>query len=105
MWKNRVELVGAESEGLCRFAAEGILQEFFVTFRAKIETQLLVHVIADQVVVGVFQGFENVLNFLEVIAVVFVLAGGSRIKGGIDFDFDYIAEIIFRIQISLAQIA
>jgi hypothetical protein len=98
-------LIRTESEGLCDFAAEGILQKFFATFRAEIETQLPVYVIADLVVVGVFQGFENVLNFLEVIAVVIVLADGSRIKGGIDFYFDNIAKIIFRIQISLAQIA
>ena len=81
------------------------MQEFFAAFRAEIETQLLVHVVADQVVVGVFQGFQNILNFLEVVAVVFVFAGGIRIIGGIDFDFDDIAEIDFRIEFSLAHIA
>ena len=103
--KNDVVLVRAESEGFCGFAAEGILQEFFAAFRAEIETQLLVHVVADLVVVGVIQAFENILNFLEVVAVVIVFAGGGRIKGGIDFDFDDVSQIVFRIEISLAQIA
>jgi hypothetical protein len=98
-------LIGAEAEGFCGFAAEGIFQEFFAAFGAEIESQLLVNVVAYLVVVGVFKAFQDVLNFLEVVAVVFVFSGGRGIKRSIDFDFNYIAEIVFAVELSLAQIA
>jgi len=97
--------VCAEAEGFRDFAAEGIFQKFFTAFGAEIEAELLIYVFADLIVIGVFQGFEDILNFLEVVAVVFVLTRGCRIKGCVDFHFHDIAEIFMRIQIPLAQIA
>jgi hypothetical protein len=85
--------------------AQGILEELLSALGAEVESQLLIHVGADLIVFDVFQALENVLDFLEVIAVVFFFAGGRRIQGGIDFHFDYVSQIIFRIEIPLAQIA
>ena len=39
--------------------------ELLAAFRAEIETQLLIDVVADLVACGVFQAFENVLDLFE----------------------------------------
>ena len=95
-------LIRAEAEGFCGFAAEGIFEKFFAAFGAEIKTYLLIYVFAYLVVVGIVETLEDVLNFLEVVAVVFVLVCGCRIEGGIDFDFNDVAKIIFRIEFAFA---
>jgi hypothetical protein len=85
--------------------AQGVLDELAAALGAEVEAELLVDVVADVIVVNVVQVFEDVLNFLEVVAVFFIFAAGRRIEGGVDFHLDHVTEVVFRIEIPLAQIA
>jgi hypothetical protein len=85
--------------------AQGVLEKLLAAFGTEVEAQLLINVGADLIVFGVFQAFEDVLDFLEVIAVLFGVVVGRRIQSGVDFHLDHVTEIIFRIELPLAQIA
>ncbi len=86
------------------FAAQGILDEFATAFGAKIESQLLVDIVADLIVVGVIKTFQNILYLFEMIAIVVGVIGGCRIKRGVDLDFDDVTEIVLGIKFPLAQV-
>ena len=47
---------------------------------------------------------EDVLDFFKMVAVV-VFAGSRRIKGGVEFHLDDVAQIFFRVEFPFAQIA
>jgi hypothetical protein len=85
--------------------AQGILDESPAALRAEVEAELLIDVVADGLVGGVVQALENVLDFLEVIAVRFIFVVGRRIEGGVDFHLDHVSKVVFRIEVPLAQIA
>jgi hypothetical protein len=75
---------------------ERILEVGVAAISTEIVSLLLIDVVADAVVLGVIEAVENVLDLLQVIALVFDLVL-ERIEGSVDFDADYISEFAFRI--------
>jgi hypothetical protein len=96
--------VAAEPERLDGLAAQGVLDELAATVGTEIESQLLIDVVADLVAGGIFHAFQNVLDFFQVVAVVFVAIRGRRIERGVNLDFYYVTEIILWIKFPLAQV-
>jgi hypothetical protein len=96
--------VVAEVEGLDGFAAQRVLAEPPPALGAEVEAEALEDVVADLVVFGVFEAFQQVLDFPEVIAVSFFFHDHG-IEGGADFDLHHVAEILIGIQLPPAQIA
>jgi hypothetical protein len=99
-------LVGAEFERLGgnRLASQGVLNELSAAFGTKIKSQLLINVVADLIAGRILHAFQDVLDLLEMIAVVFIAIGRRWIERGENFDFDDIAKIILRIELPLAPI-
>jgi hypothetical protein len=88
----------------CRDApAKRIVQESLTTFGTEIEAPLLIDIVADFIALGVIESFEDILDFLEVITILVQFHVG-RIKGCIDFHFDDIPQITFRIERPVAAV-
>jgi hypothetical protein len=92
----------AELEELDGFAPERVLDELFVTRRAQVEAQLLVDIRADLIAIGLFELFEDVMDFLHVVALVTLLVDRHRIERRIDLHLDDVAKVLFRIEFPMA---
>jgi hypothetical protein len=103
--QNFAESVFAETESLGDLSPEWIPNEFFAAFGTEIETQFLIHLVADFVAGRIVHAFENFLDFFEVVAVFIVAVFSGGIEGGVDFDFDNVTKIVVWIEFTLAQIA
>jgi hypothetical protein len=101
-----IYLVGAELERLGgnRLASQGVLDELSAAFGTKIKSQLLINVVADLIAGRILHAFQDVLDLLKMIAIVFIAIGRRWIERGENFDFDDIAKIILRIELPLAPI-
>lgn len=82
-----------------------IFEKFLSAVRAKIEPQLLIHLVAHFIAGQVVHAFENVLDLLEMVAVFFLALDGRWIEGGVNFHLDDVTEIVLRIKFPLAQVA
>ena len=83
---------------LCRrTTAKRSAKELLSTVGAEVEPHLLIDVVADLIVLGVIQSFENVLDFLEMILIA-IKTVFHRIERGINFHFNDVPKIIFRIK-------
>ena len=51
-------------------ATQGVFYKPLPTFAAQIKAGVMIHFVADLAVVGVVESFKNVLNFLQMIAVI-----------------------------------
>ena len=60
----------------------------------KIEPKLLVHVVADLRIGCVFGALQNLLDFLQVVPVVFALVHGRGIERRVDFHLHDIAQVL-----------
>jgi hypothetical protein len=92
----------AEVEKLCGLATEGVFDKFFVAIGAEIVSQLAVDVGADLVAVVVVELFEDILDFLQVVAIVAFFVVGHWIEGGIDLHLDDVTEIFLGIEVTVA---
>jgi hypothetical protein len=86
------------------FAGQRIFEEFAAAVGAEVKPQLLIDVVADAIVVGVFHALENVLNFLQMI-VIFVIRAGVGIVSGKNFYLDDVTQIVIGVEIALAEVA
>lgn len=99
----RKGLILAEVE-LFRFATERVFGEFLAAFGAEIEPQRLINVISDIGVGVVFEAFEDIVNFDEIVAII-IQAFGHFIKGGKHFNLHHVSQIMFGLYFTLAEIA
>ena len=97
-------LVLAKFELFRRVEAERTEQKAPPAIAAKVKSHLLVYVVADFFAFHVVQAFEDVLDFLEMVAVV-VQRVVNWIERGVDFHFDDVPEILLWIERTLAAVA
>jgi hypothetical protein len=76
--------VAAKSKRLGSLSRQRILDELPAALRAKIEPQLLIHVVADLLASRILHPLQNILDFLEMIVVVILAIGRRRIERGVD---------------------
>jgi hypothetical protein len=96
--------VFAEVEMLGEFAIQRVLEEPAMALGAQIEPQLFVDVAGDLVVNDVVAALQDLLDLLQVIAVVGRFVGRSGVECRVDLHLDNVAQI-FRIELPLAAIA
>ena len=66
---------------------------------------MLIDIVANLIAGRFLHPLQNVLDLLEVIAVVIRSIGRGRIEGGEDLDLHDITEIVLRIKFPPAQVA
>ena len=89
---------------LFRFPAERVLGELLAAFGAQIESQCLINVVANVGVGVVFHSFEDILNLDEIVAII-IQTFGDLVEGGKHFNFHHVSQIMFRLYLTLAEIA
>jgi hypothetical protein len=96
-------LVLAEPQFVNDKPPEWILHIPIAALAAQIVTLLLVYVVTDLFVLGVVDPFENVLNLLQVIALVFLIL--QRVERCVDFNANNVTKFALGIDFSLARVA
>jgi hypothetical protein len=86
-------------------APHGALEELLAALRAQVEAQPLTNVVADLIIVGILQAFEDVLDFLEMIAIGLFIVRRRGIESGVNLHLHDVTEITLGIEFPPAQIA
>lgn len=86
-WCSDVALILTESQMLCGHPPQGVLHVTAAALAAQVEPLLMIDFLADRVVIVVVEPFQQILNLLQMISVVFefVVAG---IQCGVNFHAD-----------------
>ena len=85
-------------------AAERVLHELAVTLRAQIETTFGIDIVADQLAVGIFHPFQQLLNFEQMITVVIKLFTIERFHRCLYFQLDDITQVFGRVDDTLTAV-
>jgi hypothetical protein len=98
------ESVLAEFHEVRGLASQRPLGELLAALGAKIESHVLMHLVADLIVLSILEAFENVMDLLQMVSIL-VDAVVDRIENGCDLNLNDVAQIVLGIKIPLAEIA
>jgi hypothetical protein len=93
-----------ETEFLAYGSSQRVFDVLLAALGAEVETLLVVDVVSHLLVVIVVEVFENVLDFLQVVAIV-VKFLADRIQRGVDFDANDVAKFREGVDRSFTAIA